>query len=167
MRLITSEGSRRSSIASRRVTRRPLATSAPASTAATSRGMSAGWFWRSPSIVTTMSPRARAMPACMAGCWPKLRLNETTRTRGSASCRRSRIANVPSVEPSSMKISSAGMPAASSVVDDAVVERLDGGLLVQHRHDHRHVRRRGGGGFGGAGQRGVGSHARRVPVAGG
>ena len=113
---MTSEGSRRGSIASCRATRRPLATSAPASTAATSRGMSAGWFCRSPSMVTTMRPRARAMPACMAGCWPKLRLNETTRTRGSAACRRSRMANVPSVEPSSTKITSAGMRAAVRVV---------------------------------------------------
>ena len=54
----------------------------PPSTASTSRGMSSGAFWRSPSIVTTMSPRARARPACIAGCWPKFRLNRTARTRG-------------------------------------------------------------------------------------
>ena len=53
--------------------------------------MSSGAFWRSPSIVTTISPRARARPACIAGCWPKLRLKRTARTRGSAACRRSSV----------------------------------------------------------------------------
>jgi len=43
-------------------------------------------------------------------------LNETTRTRGSAAWSRSRIANVPSVEPSSTKITSAGMRASVRVV---------------------------------------------------
>jgi hypothetical protein len=70
---------------SARPRRRPLATSAPASTAATSRGRSEGTFWRSASIVMMTSPRARASPACMAGCWPKLRLKRTARTFGSAS----------------------------------------------------------------------------------
>ena len=55
------------------------------------------------------------MPACMAGCCPKLRLNETTRTRGSRSCSSSSSAIVPSVDPSSMKITSAAMPESSSV----------------------------------------------------
>ncbi len=104
---------RRSTKASLRATRLPLATSAPASIAATSRGRSDGWFCRSPSIVTTIGPRARAMPACMAGCWPKFRLNDTTRTRWSRSCSRVSSSSVESVEPSSMKIISALMPAPS------------------------------------------------------
>ena len=62
-----------------------------------------------------MSPRARASPACIAGCCPKLRLKRTARTRSSAACSRSSAANVPSVDPSSTKISSYGRPSASSV----------------------------------------------------
>ena len=65
--------------------------------------MSSGSFWRSPSIVTITSPRARRKPACIAGCWPKLRLKRTPRTRGSASWRASIRPKVPSVEPSSTK----------------------------------------------------------------
>ncbi len=99
-----------------RAARRPLATSAPASTAATSFGMSSGSFWRSPSIVTTIPPRARASPACIAGCWPKLRLKRTARTRGSAACTRSTAAHVPSVEPSSTRISSNGRPSRAVTV---------------------------------------------------
>ena len=66
-----------------RAARRPLATSYPASTASTSRGTSSGGFCRSPSIVTTIPPRARESPACIAGCWPTLRLSRTARTCGS------------------------------------------------------------------------------------
>src|SRR3954466_2807569 len=113
--LMKRDGTRRRKNPSCRTTRRPLATSAPAWIAATSLGMSLGWVWRSPSIVTTIRPRARAMPACMAGCCPKLRLKETTRTRGSRSCSSSRSAIVPSVDPSSMKITSAAMPESASV----------------------------------------------------
>src|SRR3954468_9319043 len=114
MPLITREGSERPT-GSLRPRLRPLATSLPASTASTSRGMSSGSFCRSPSIVTTTSPRARARPACIAGCWPKLRLKRTARTRASLACRRSRAANVPSVEPSSTKISSNVRGPGSSV----------------------------------------------------
>jgi len=42
---------------------------------------------------------------------------------------------------------------------DAVVERLDGGLLVQDGHHHRHLRRGGSGGIRRAGQHGVRCHA--------
>ena len=50
----------------------------------------------------------------MAGCWPKLRRKRTARTRSSPAWRRSSSANVPSVDPSSTKMSSHGLPAPSS-----------------------------------------------------
>ena len=114
MPLISFEGSVRPQESSR-PTRRPLATSAPPSTAAIRRGRSSGTFWRSASIVTTTSPRARTSPACIAGCWPKFRLKRTARTRGSAATRRSTTAQVPSLEPSSTTITSNGFPSSSSV----------------------------------------------------
>src|SRR5581483_1693774 len=114
MPLIRREGSVRPH-ESRRAARRPDATSAPPSTAATSFGRSSGGFWRSPSIVTTIDPRARASPACIAGCWPKLRLRRTPRIRASSSCSRSTTAKDPSVEPSSTKISSKSRPASAAV----------------------------------------------------
>src|SRR4051812_40336831 len=114
MPLITRDGAVRPML-SARPTRRPLATSLPASTAATSFGISSGGFWRSPSIVTTMSPRARLSPACIAGCWPALRRKRTPRTRASAACCRSTSAHVPSDEPSSTRMSSHDRPAPSSV----------------------------------------------------
>src|SRR5688500_5791554 len=112
MPLIRREGSVRPH-ESARPKRRPLATSAPPSTAATSFGMSSGEFCKSASIVTTTSPRARTSPACMAGCWPKFRLNRTARTCPSPACRRSSTAQVPSEEPSSTKMSSYGCPSDS------------------------------------------------------
>ena len=45
--------------------------------------MSAGSFCRSPSEVTTTSPRAWSNPAEKAAVWPKLRRRRRTRTRGS------------------------------------------------------------------------------------
>src|SRR4051794_39390195 len=114
MPLITRDGAVRPML-SARPTRRPLATSLPASTAATSFGISSGGFCRSPSIVTTMSPRARLRPACIAGCWPALRRKRTPRTRASAACSRSTSAHVPSDEPSSTRISSQASRAPSSV----------------------------------------------------
>ena len=112
--LITRDGSVRPQ-ESRRASRVPLATSAPSSTAAISRGRSSGAFWRSPSIVTQISPRERTRPACIAACCPKFRLRRTARTRSSASWSRSSSANVPSVDPSSTKISSNVRAASSSV----------------------------------------------------
>src|SRR5207244_2946930 len=80
--------------------------------------MSSGAFWRSPSIVTTTSPRARTRPACIAGCWPKFRLKRTARTRASNSRRRSIRLQVSSVEPASTKISSnVPGPGPSAAVD--------------------------------------------------
>src|SRR6187551_181826 len=103
--LMSFEGSVRPQESSRPL-RRPDATSAPFATAPISFGRSDGWFCRSPSIVTTISPRALTRPACMAGCWPKLRLKRTALTRGSPVCRRSTVAHVPSLEPSSTTITS-------------------------------------------------------------
>ena len=98
--------------------------------------MSSGWFCRSPSIVTTISPRARARPACIAGCWPKLRLKRTACTRGSAACSRSTAAHVPSVDPSSTRISSNALPPRSIERRyGAPVELLDRAFLVQERDD--------------------------------
>ena len=94
-----------------RATRRPEATSTRSS-AASSFGMSSGSFCRSPSIVTIRAPSARASPACIAGCWPKLRLKRTTRTRGSRSCSARSFEYVSSVEPSSTKIASQSRPSS-------------------------------------------------------
>ena len=41
-----------------------------------SRGMSAGSFWRSPSIGTRISPRARSSAAESAAVWPQFRQQE-------------------------------------------------------------------------------------------
>jgi hypothetical protein len=67
-------------------------------------------------MVTIASPRARTRPACIAGCWPKLRFSRTARTRPSRSCRRSSAAKVPSVEPSSTNTSSNGVPSSAATV---------------------------------------------------
>ena len=103
--------------------------------------MSSGSFWRSPSIVTRISPRARASPACIAGCWPKLRLKRTTRTRGSASCSRSRRANVPSrravVDEEELERAAVRLERR----DRAPVELVDRRLLVEDRNDDGDVRR--------------------------
>ena len=55
----------------------------PARASRSERGMSAGSFCRSPSSVTTTSPRAWSKPAASAAVWPKLRRKRITRTRGS------------------------------------------------------------------------------------
>src|SRR6266545_7944680 len=78
--------------------------------------MSSGWFCRSPSIVTRISPRARVKPACIAGCCPKLRVKRTARTRGSRSWRARRCSNVMSLEPSSTKSSSNGRLSTAATV---------------------------------------------------
>ena len=96
----TSRGARRAGRSRRR--RR-------ASTAATSFGMSSGWFCRSPSIVTRMSPRARVKP----GVHRRV-LAEVAREADGAHARVALVqalaaaSNVPSVEPSSTKRSSNG-----------------------------------------------------------
>ena len=61
----------------------------PSSSLASSIGMSAGSFCRSPSIVTSTSPRDQSMPACSAAVWPKLRRRRTTLTRSSRAARSS------------------------------------------------------------------------------
>src|SRR5215212_883525 len=122
MPLITRDGNARPS-GSLRTRRRPLATSLPASTASTSRGMSSGSFCRSPSIVTISSPRARERPACIAGCWPKLRLKRITRTRGSLSWAARSFSYVPPVERG----------------DEPAMQLVDCTLLVQHRDHDRDV----------------------------
>src|SRR4051794_7272160 len=99
---------------SRRAVRRPEATSARVRTSS-SFGISSGSFCRSPSIVTIRSPRARESPACIAGCWPKLRLKRITRTRGSASCSARSFSKVVSVEPSSTNTAShSRLPSAAT-----------------------------------------------------
>ena len=69
--------------------------------------MSAGSFWRSPSMGMRTSPRARSSAADSAAVWPQLRLRNATRTcSGSARWIASSRAAVPSVDPSLTKISS-------------------------------------------------------------
>jgi hypothetical protein len=70
--------------------------------------MSAGSFCRSPSIGTITLPRAWSMPAIIAPVWPTLRLKEMTRNRGLAAAAAINAASVPSLEPSSMKMTSYG-----------------------------------------------------------
>ena len=143
MPLISREGSVRPQESSR-AARRPLATSSPASTAATSFGMSSGRFWRSPSIVTTMSPRARTRPACIAGCWPKFRLKRTARTRGSAACSRSSVGKR-AVDRAVVDVHDLERPPEAVERDDSsaveLVERAD--LVVQRDNDRQLGRRLG------------------------
>ena len=77
-------------------------------------GISAGSSWRSPSIVTTTSPRTCAKPAASAAALPKFRRSRTMRTfaapNGSGSARR----RCRRVEPSSTKIVSHGRLSGSS-----------------------------------------------------
>src|SRR5262249_1120132 len=104
----------RREIGSRRRVFHPETRSNPSSSLASSRGISAGSSWRSPSIVTTVSPRAWSKPARRAVALPKLRRRRTTRTLSVLECRRVSAANVPSVEPSSTKIVSQGTSNGSS-----------------------------------------------------
>ena len=78
--LATREGSRRDQNVSWRSCRQPLTTSYPSLSLSTSRGMSAGSFWPSPSMVTTSAPRARSKPAASAAVWPKFARSRTTRS---------------------------------------------------------------------------------------
>ena len=94
------EGSRLES-GSCRCLRHPQTMSKPSSSLASSFGMSAGSFCRSPSEVTTTSPRAWSKPAEKAAVWPKFRRRRSTRTRESPASISSRRSSVPSVEPSS------------------------------------------------------------------
>ena len=71
--------------------RTPFTTSARSS-AASSRGRSAGSFWRSASSVATTSPRAASKPAAKAAVWPLLAAKRSTRTRSSRSARSARTA---------------------------------------------------------------------------
>src|SRR5262245_28041702 len=113
------DGSRRVS-GSWRFVFQPETRSKPSSSFASSRGISAGSSWPSPSIVTTMSPAACANPACSAAALPKLRRSRTVRTFDRSSCRRVSTAKVPSVEPSSTNTTShdssrpSSTPASSS-----------------------------------------------------
>ena len=78
-------------------------------------GMSRGSFWRSPSEVTMMRPRAWSNPAANAAVWPKLRRKRMTRRCGSIACSRARIWKLSSVLPSSTISNSYGRPHAVSV----------------------------------------------------
>ena len=106
----------------------------PRPTASTSAGTSSGGFWRSPSMVTTIPPRARERPACIAGCCPEFRLRRTARTcarpRGCArgqrtshrsSRRRRRGSRRPAERP--------------SVAVEALLELVERRDLVEERHD--------------------------------
>src|SRR3954452_23092688 len=77
-------------------------------------GMTSGGSWRSPSSITTASPRAWSSPAVSAGWWPKLRESETIFTRGSSAAAASIAATVPSLEPSSTRITSNATPSSAS-----------------------------------------------------
>ena len=96
--------------------------------------MSSGSFCRSPSDVTTTSPRERSKPAEKAAVWPKLRRRTTARTRGSSASSASSFSRVPSVLPSSTSTSSNERPVGRRArqlavqvleVHDLVVERDD------------------------------------------
>src|SRR3989440_7101322 len=112
-RLKIRERTRRES-RSRRCVFQPETRSKPSSSFASSRGISAGSSCRSPSIVTTVSPRAWSKPATSAAALPKFRRSRTTRTFSAALCRRVSAANVPSLEPSSTKMTSHVLSRGSS-----------------------------------------------------
>src|SRR5438477_10134235 len=99
---------------SRRLVFQPETRSKPSSSFASRRGISAGSSCRSPSIVTTVSPRAWSKPATSAAALPKFRRNRTTRTLSAALCRRVSAAKVPSDDPSSTKIASHAVSTGSS-----------------------------------------------------
>ena len=104
MPLISRDGSVRPH-ESRRATRRPLATSTPASTAASSLGMSSGWFWRSPSIVTIDRAARAREPGVHRRVLAEVALEPDGADARVAVVQRARArAKVPSVEPSSTKI---------------------------------------------------------------
>src|SRR6266545_3533532 len=85
-RLKMRERMRRESGSRRRVFH-PDTRSKPSSSFARSLGISAGSSCRSPSIVTTVSPRAWSKPAINAAALPKFRRSRTTRTLSLALCR--------------------------------------------------------------------------------
>src|SRR3954467_5941806 len=77
-------------------------------------GISSGGSWRSPSSITTASPRACSSPAVSAGWWPKLRDSETIFTRGSPAAAASIAATGPSLEPSSTRMTSNVTPSSAA-----------------------------------------------------
>ncbi len=106
MRFAIRLGSLRPNSLSCRFFRQPETTSEPASSWARSRWMSAGSFWRSPSIGTITSPRAASIPALIAAVWPKLRRKRITRSSGRSAAARASSAKVRSREPSSTQMTS-------------------------------------------------------------
>ena len=85
-----------------------------ASARASSR-ITSGGSWRSASIITVASPRARSRPAVIAAWWPKLRERVTTRTRSSAAAISRSSRGVSSVLPSSTITSSNGSPSSAAM----------------------------------------------------
>src|SRR6266568_7023996 len=106
------EGSLRKSSLSLRSLRQPETTSCPRPSSARSRAMSAGSFWRSPSMGTMAPPRAASMAADMAAVCPKLRRKRSTRSAGSRSVNAASAAKVPSELPSSTQTTSNRRPSA-------------------------------------------------------
>ena len=113
----------------------PETRSKPSSSLARSFGISAGSSWRSASIVTMTSPRASRKPACSAAAFPKFRRRCTTTTLASSSCIRVSTDMLPSLDPSSTKITSNSSPCGSSAVGDLGIQRLERVLLVEQGND--------------------------------
>ena len=111
-------------------------TSAPARQAASSSGSSSGGCWRSPSIVTTASPRAKRSPADSAAWWPK-RAREVDRAHVGVAARSAAIR-------AAVRVAAAVVDEEQLVAHAGAVERRahaarelgDALLLVEHRHHH-------------------------------
>src|SRR5580693_4922112 len=82
------------------------------SSSSSSRGISLGSSWRSPSMVMISRPCEKSKPAESAAALPKLRRSRTSLTRGSRSCAARTSAAVPSREPSSTKTTSNERPSS-------------------------------------------------------
>ena len=101
-------------------------------------GRSSGGFWRSPSIVTTISPRARDEPRVHRRVLAEVALQpDAAHARVGRVQALDRCSNEPSVEPSSTKISSKSRP--SSAATRAAVELLERARLVEDGDDDRQL----------------------------
>ena len=105
------------------------------------RGISSGSFCRSASIVAMTSPRAASNPASNAAdCPPLLRHADHAQPRVVASSPRRAVCGVSSVLPSSMMITSNGLPSLRERRLDALQQRRDVLLLVVAGDHQRQVR---------------------------
>ena len=119
-----------------RLERQPMTISHSSPNRSSMAGMSAGSFWRSASMVTTMSESAASNPAQNAADCPLFSAKATNRTSPWASASRRMISRLSSVLQSSTNTASQGRPVESGGPLQLGEQRIQVVALVVDRQDH-------------------------------